>query len=214
MEHARGPMPTTRRRHCDGRCARFGVRSAVITGHIGVAGLLSATAKRKFSTGALVALAIAAVCPDTLDGLFFFVGFCSPYGLYTHTLYSVLLQAAVLGGAAYLITDSRAQGALYASAVLLHLGADLFTGQKILFPGGEMHGLYFYNHPLWDFALEAPLVVLGWFVARRSAVSSSWITSGGMLLSILAVQVVFDITMHSRNTRKPTACFHATTLRS
>ena len=186
----------------------------MITGHIGVAGLLSATSKRKFSTGAFVALALASVAPDALDGLFFFIGFCSPYGLYTHTVYSVLLQAAVLGGAAYLITDSRAQGALYASVVLLHLAADLFTGQKILFPGGEMHGLYFYDHPAWDFALEVPLVVLGWLAARRSAVSPSWMTSTGVLVSMLAVQAVFDGTMHSRDTRKPTACFHAPTLRS
>jgi hypothetical protein len=198
----------------DSRYGRFGVRSSVITGHIGVAGLLSATTKRKFSTWALVALALASVSPDALDGLFSFVGFCSPYGLYTHTLYSVLLQAAVLGGAAFLITDSRAQGALFASAVLLHLGADLFTGQKILFPGGEMHGLYFYDHPVWDFALEVPLVILGWLAARRSAVSPSWMTSAGMLVSILAVQVLFDSTMHSGRTQKPTACFRATTLRS
>ncbi len=186
----------------------------MITGHIGVAGLLSATAKRKLGIWALVALALAALLPDALDGLFFVIGFCSPYGLYTHTIYSVVLQAAVVGGGVYLIAGSRRLGALFATAVLLHLAADMFTGQKILFPGGEMHGLYFYYHPLWDFALEVPLVVLGWLAARRSAATPAWTTSVGVLVSILVVQLVFDTTTHSRNTRKPTACFHTTTLRS
>lgn len=209
---AAGSLGATRGRG-RGRKRQLGVRSPVITGHIGIAGLLSATAKRKFGKGALAALAFASVSPDFLDALFFLVGFCSPYGLYTHTLYSVLLQAAVLGGAAFLLTGSRSMGGLYASAVLLHLAADLLTGQKILLPGGEMHGLYLYNHPIRDFVLESPLVLLGWLAARRSTFASTWMTSAGLLVPILLAQVVFDVTMHSRNTRKPTACFRASTPR-
>ena len=145
--------------------------------------------------------------PDFLDGLFYLVGFCNPYGLYTHTMYSVLLQAAIVGGAAFLATDSRSMGTLFVTAVLLHSAADFITGQKLLLPGGDMHGLYFYDHPLWDFAVEAPVVLLGWLAARRAALSNSWTTSVWMVVSLLAVQVVFDTTMHSNTTRKPTACF-------
>jgi hypothetical protein len=183
----------------------------VITGHLGVAGLLRWTQGEKFGKGAFVALAVASLFPDVLDGVFFLTGFCSPYGLYSHNIYSVLLQAAVLGGAAFLIFDSRQVGVLFASAVLLHLAADLLTGQKLLVPGGEMIGLYLYDRPVWDFVLEVPLLFLGWLAARRSFRVRTWLTSTWLLALFLAVQALFDTTMHSPRTRKPTACFRSMT---
>jgi hypothetical protein len=182
----------------------------VITGHLGVAGLLRSTREDNFGTGAFVALAVASLCPDVLDGVFFLVDFCSPYGLYSHTIFSVLLQSAVVGGAAFLVTDSRPMGVLFASAVLLHLPADFFTGRKLFFPGGEMVGLNLYNRPWWDLALEVPLVLLGWWAARRSSSIRSWTTSAWLLVFVLGVQVMYDAT-HSSRLRKPTACFRSTT---
>jgi hypothetical protein len=172
----------------------------VITGHLGVAGLLRSTQRRKFGSTAVVALAVAALFPDVLDGVFFLFNVCSPYGLYSHTIYSVLLQSALVGGTAFLVFDSRSMGAIFAAAVLLHLPADFFTGRKLLFPGGEMVGLNFYDRPVWDFFLEAPLVVLGWTVARRSF----------SVQGVVGVQAVDNAT-HSRRLRKPTACFRSLT---
>ena len=155
-------------------------------------------------------MAVASLFPDVLDGVFFLVDFCSPYGLYTHTIYSVLLQSAVLGGAAFLYFDSRDVGLLFASVVLLHLAADYFTGQKLFVPGGEFVGLRLYDRPLWDFALEVPVVLLGWMAARRSSIRRSWTTSVWLLVLILGVQSFFDAT-HDNRLRKPTACFRSTT---
>jgi len=137
------------------------------------------------------------------------VDFCSPYGLYSHTIFSVLLQAAILGGAAFLFFDSLAMGVLFASAVVLHLAADFFTGLKLMVPGGEFVGLNLYDRPWWDLALEVPLVVLGWLAARRVS-ERSWMTSRWLLALVLGLQVFFDAT-HTGRLRKPTACFRSTT---
>ena len=182
----------------------------MITGHLGVAGLLRSTQGARFGRAAVVALAVASLFPDVLDGVFFLVGFCSPYGLYSHTLFSVLLQSAVLGGAAFLVFDSRAIGVLFASAVLLHLPPDFFTGQKLLLPGGEMVGLHLYDRPKWDFAIEVPLVLLGWMASRRSSGERTWVTSAWVLVAVLGIQLLFDATS-SRRLRKPTACFGSMT---
>ena len=182
----------------------------MITGHLGVAGLLRATQGAKFGKAAFVALAVAALFPDVLDGAFFLLGVCSPYGLYTHTIFSVLLQSAVAGGAAFLVFDSRAMGALFAASVLLHLPADFMTGRKLFFPGGEMVGMNLYARPVWDFALEMPLVVLGWVAARRSSGAHVWMTSAWLLALVLGVQLLDDATL-SRRLRKPTACYRSLT---
>ena len=183
----------------------------MITGHLGVAGILRSTQGEKVGSVAFVALAVAALSPDVLDGVFVLIGSCNPYGLYTHTIFSVLLQSAVVGGAAFLAFDSRRLGVLFAAAVLLHLPADFLTGQKLMYPGGELVGLNIYERPWWDFALEVPLVVLGWLATRRSLQLRSWMTSAWMLALVLSVQAVFDAASHSPHTRKPTACFRSMT---
>ena len=181
----------------------------MITGHLGVAGLLRPTQGRKFGQGAFVALAIASLFPDVLDGVFFLIGFCSPYGLYSHTIYSVLLQSAVVGATAFLFFDSPTVGVVFASAVILHLAADFFTGLKLMVPGGEFVGLNVYDRPWLDFVLEVPVVVSGWLVARRYS-ERTWMTSRWVLVLVLGVQLFYDAT-HSRRLRKPTACFRSMT---
>ena len=183
----------------------------MITGHLGVAGLLRSTQGEKIGRVAFVALAVASLSPDVLDGVFVLLGSCNPYGLYTHTIFSVLLQSAVVGGTAFLVFDSRTLGLLLAAAVLLHLPADFLTGQKLMYPGGELVGLNVYERPWLDFVLEVPLVVAGWMAARRSSRQRSWTTSAWTLALVLGVQVVFDVAAHSPRTRKPTACFRSMT---
>ena len=92
----------------------------------------------------------------------------------------------------------------------VHLPADFFTGQKLLFPGGEMVGMNLYARPVWDFALEVPLVVVGWVAARRSFRVHVWMTSAWLLALVLGVQLMYDAT-HYRRLRKPTACFRSLT---
>ncbi|CAN5333003.1 hypothetical protein BH09GEM1_BH09GEM1_43210 [soil metagenome] len=184
----------------------------MITGHLGVAGLLRSFSGAEFRTRAYIALALASLAPDVLDLSFALIGFCSPYGLYTHTLYSVALQAAVVGSAVFLISGSRTMGLLFASAVLLHLPADFITGRKLFLPGGELIGLRVYDNPALDFLVEVPLVVAGWLVVRRTTRPAMRASSGWVLAGLLATQFVFDVTADPR-LRKPNACFRSTTTR-
>ncbi len=181
----------------------------MITGHLGVAALLRSSSSAEFRAPAYIALLLASVSPDVLDVSFALVGICSPYGLYTHTLYSVLLQAVIIGGVAFLVSGSSAVAAVFASAVLLHLPGDFITGRKLFLPGGEMIGLRVYDQPALDFLLEVPIVIVGWLVMRRSRRSAAWATSGWVLAALLAAQFVFDATADPR-LRKPNACFRST----
>lgn len=160
------------------------------------------------STGLMVAFGLASFAPDIMDAAYFAFGICSPYGLYSHTLHAVVLQAAVVGGVAYLVTGSRVATATFAVIVLLHIPADALTGRKLLMPGGEMNGLLLYEHPLYDFLLEVPTGILGWWMLRRSGTAPRWATSSGVLLLGLIAQAAFDVDA-ARSSRgiKPNACF-------
>jgi hypothetical protein len=172
----------------------------VIVGHVGVA----AAARSAWRRTSLPWLLVACVAPDLVDITFAAVGVCNPYGLYSHTVHAAALIAAVIGGAALLTTDSRATALATALMVLLHLPLDLVTGHKIFWPGGPMMGLDVYGHPLVDFAIEAPLLIVGWWLLRRSRSAPWWATSALALCTLLAGQAVLDLAVHEGV--KPSAC--------
>jgi hypothetical protein len=147
---------------------------------------------------------VACVAPDLVDITLALAGVCNPYGLYSHTVPSVALQAAVLGGGALLVTGSRATAAASALMVFLHLPPDLITGHKIFWPGGPMMGLYLYKHPLLDFLVEAPILIIGWWLLRRSRSAPRWATSALALGVLLAGQGALDLL--ARDGAKPSAC--------
>ena len=164
------------------------------------------------SSGMFVAFALASLAPDIVDALYAIAGICSPYGLYSHTLHAVVLEAAIIGGIAFLATGSRVTGLTFAVVVLLHVPADYFTGRKLFLPGGEMVGLQWYDRPVYDYLLEVPIVLLGWWLLRRSGRAPRWATSGGMLALVLVVQTAFDLASASmRGGLKPNACARAAT---
>lgn len=182
----------------------------MITGHLGVAGVVCSLSRAKMSTGIFFALVLASFAPDIADALYFVLGICSPYALYSHTLYAVVLEAAIVAGAAFLATGSRVTALTFAFVVLLHVPADYFTGRKLLLPGGEMVGLLWYERPVYDYLLEVPTVLLGWWLLRRSGRAPRWATSAWVLALVLIVQTAFDVVFAgtSRGVR-PTACFRA-----
>ncbi len=149
----------------------------MICGHLGVAALVRATMRDPRGRMALVAMFAVAGLPDLLDVAYFVLGICSPYGLYSHTVPAIALETAVVGGAAVLITGSRPFAIAIAALVPLHLAADFLTMHKLLWPGGDFAGLNLYAVPVADFLLEAPIVVVGWLVLRRSGRGGS--TLGG-----------------------------------
>ncbi|MEO8623206.1 MAG: hypothetical protein ABI625_19170 [bacterium] len=180
----------------------------MITGHFGIAGIVRSLPRTKMNSGLFIAFALASLTPDILDGLYFALGICSPFGLYSHTLHAIVLEAAVVAGAALLVTGSRVTALSFAVIIFLHIPADLITGHKLLLPGGEMVGLFWYEKPLYDFLLEVPTVILGWWALRRSGLAPRWATSIWALILVLVVQTTFDVisTGPSRGA-KPSACY-------
>lgn len=178
----------------------------MITGHLGIA----AAARSRWPGISLPWLLAASLAPDLLDVGYALAGFCSPYGLYSHTVPAAVLLAAVLGGGALLATGSRTAGLVTAAVVLAHLPLDLVTGHKLYWPGGELHGLDFYRRPLLDFLAEAPVVAAGWLLVRRSGRAPRWATTGFALLGVLLFQGTFDLLGRGL---KPTGCVQAAAVR-
>lgn len=172
----------------------------MIVGHVGVA----AATRSVWRRASLPWLLVACVAPDVVDVTFAAAGVCNPYGLYSHTIPAASLLAAVIGGAALLVTGSRATAFASALMVLLHLPPDLVTGHKIFWPGGPMVGLYVYQYPLLDFLIEAPILVAGWWLLRRSRSAAPWATSAVALVVLLAGQATLD--MAAGRSVKPSAC--------
>lgn len=172
----------------------------MIVGHVGVA----AATRSVWQRTSLPWLLVGCASPDVVDVVLALAGVCNPYGLYSHTVHSAALQGAVLGGAALLVTGSRATAFATALMVLLHLPPDLITGHKIFWPGGPMLGLYVYQHPLLDFLVEAPILIIGWWLLRRSDSAPRWATSVLVLVALLAGQGALDFL--AGNGVKPSAC--------
>jgi len=174
----------------------------VITGHLGIAG--AAHASRRDSS--LPWLLVAAMAPDIVDALFVVARQCNPHGLYSHTVPAAALLAVIVGALAYYFTDQRATGVLSALLVLAHLPPDFLTGRKLFWPGADMMGLRLYDHPIGDFALEALLVVLGWWLLRRRPWAPRWATRRATLVSLLVIQIVVEALGAAKGGLKPSAC--------
>ena len=170
----------------------------MIVGHFGLVGLV----RSRLRLASLVWLIPAAVAPDLLDLMYSLTGICSPYGLYSHTLPAVVLLAAAIGGAA-LLAEGRATALGCALVALLHPALDFFTGNKLFWPGGEMHGLRLYDRPLSDFALESIILVAGWSLARRAGDRPMWTRSIAGLAALLAIQATANVLHRSI---KPSTC--------
>lgn len=155
----------------------------------------------------VLALLGASLLPDLLDIGYFVVAICNPYGLYSHTIHAVVLQAAMAGGIVYLTTGSRVTALLFVVVVLLHPLGDLVTGRKLVVPGGEMYGYRLYERPLLDLLVEVPLVVGGWALLRRCGMVPGWATGYRFLIFMVAFQVAFAArAVARRQPLKPNAC--------
>jgi hypothetical protein len=182
----------------------------VITAHLGIAAMARAAVREPLKPFHLLLLFGASVVPDAMDVLYWVTGVCSPYGLYSHTLPALLLQAAVIGGIAFLVTGSRVVALLFVTVVMLHMPGDLITGRKLVMPGGEMAGLRLYDQPVTDWLVEVPVVILGWWILRRSGRAPRWASSVWALVLMLLVQTQFDAYAQIQGHGvKPNACRRA-----
>ena len=179
----------------------------MIGGHFGIAGVAQASLRQPLRPAHLFLLFGASVAPDVMDVLYWLFGICSPYGLFSHTIHAVVLQAAVIGGIAFLVSESPKVAALFVVVVLLHMPGDLITGRKLFAPGAEMLGMRLYEHPLWDWLLEVPILLLGWLVLRRRGRAPAWATSAWTLVLMVVMQTAFDVFGASTGQGvKPNAC--------
>ncbi|MDB4916237.1 MAG: hypothetical protein JWM95_3881 [Gemmatimonadetes bacterium] len=181
----------------------------MIFGHLGVASALASRSRGPTGSVTFLALLLAAMTPDVVDTGYFLASFCSPYGLYSHTLYIVALEAGVVGGIALLVTGSRAMAVMFSLVVLLHAPADYFTGYKLTLPGGDLHGLDLYRKPWLDLMLELPTIAVGWWLLRRSGRGPAWARSPYSVILVLALQIGFDGIAVAAGVQKPSGCSDA-----
>jgi hypothetical protein len=171
-------------------------------GHIGIA--LGMNGWRR--SVPLVALLLAAQGPDWID-LIFAAGRISSgnVSMWSHSIPSALIVALVLASVTLARRRSAATAAILAAAYLSHLPADYITGRKPLFASTSTFGLSLYDRPLWDFAAEAIVIVVGWWLWRRSFPPdrrnrpAAWLLVAGLI----TIQAAADLALYLRaaNTR-------------
>jgi hypothetical protein len=181
----------------------------MVFGHLGIIAGARSLARSPNSTAGFVALVAAGFLPDLVDVVLFVSGTCSPYGLYSHTVPSVLLQAVVVASLAWLLTSSPAVAALFAAVVVLHVPADYFTGSKLLLPGGDrLWGLRLYERPILDGLVEMPAILAGWWILRRTQNGPRWSRSRWLLGVILMAQLAVCVSrLVFADGIKPSVCF-------
>lgn len=176
-------------------------------GHLG----LAAAMRGRWKHSSLLWLFPASIAPDLLDVTMAALGICNPFGLYSHTIPVVALIALVVGGAAWLLgrrgtadpSVAATNAAIYATVVLLHPALDFFTGNKLIWPGGQLVGLNLYARPLADFLLESAFLIAGWAVMRRAGAGPRWATTVKVLCLAVLLQATASL---ARPWRKPNAC--------
>lgn len=115
--------------------------------------------------------------------------------LLSHSIPAVAVLAALVAGAWLLKGGAWGAALLLAALCALHLPLDLVTGCKELSSHGPWVGLQLYVWPFADFSLEAALVLIGWFIARRLGVlgrSGTWRVPAVLCCIQAAVLVAFS----------------------
>jgi hypothetical protein len=178
----------------------------VIVGHLALAAMV----RRAWPRASLLWLLPASVAPDLLDVCMAVGGVCNPYGLYSHTVPAVVLLAAVVGGAAYLVIARTGAhpNALPTTlgcilVIVLHPLLDFPTGRKLLWPGGALVGLGLYQQPVADFVMESGLVTVGWLLLRRARATPRWASAPAALCALVLLQGAGNFGLRGL---KPSAC--------
>lgn len=179
----------------------------MIVGHVGIAGAARALDRRAPGAAAPILWLLAAcVAPDMVDGALALGKYCNPGGLFSHSLPAVAALATLFGCAAFLHTRSAVTALMVAGLVLFHLPPDFITGRKVLWPDGPVVGLYIYRWGWLDFIVEAPVIVAGWWMLRRTTFTPRLAVSGLALFALLSVQAAFDLATEVNGPRTPRAC--------
>jgi hypothetical protein len=167
----------------------------VYAGHVGFA----LTAKGFRSSLPLWVLIIASQLPDWADATVCIAGFRSVTpGMYSHSFPAIAILT-VLGVAVYLVATRDVIGSGFVAALVVsHALGDYVTGLKPTWQGGPMIGLRLYQHPQWDFVVEAIVILIGWLVYRASLPRERRSTHDvwSLLGVLLALQCLADIVFY------------------
>jgi hypothetical protein len=161
----------------------------VITGHLALAYAAGGAWKEQ----RLLWLFGAALFPDAVDAVLALAKVCSPYGLYSHSLPSLALQAVLVAAACWGVTRNVRLAVVGAALIGLHLALDFVTGTKVWWPYATPVGLDLYKHPLVDFALETAMVVPAWRYARRVFSGDWYFVSKSLIVSMVALQCALNV---------------------
>jgi len=171
----------------------------VYVGHVGIA--LALRASR--DAPPLWLLALAAQGPDWIDLAWDATGGSWANPAWTAHGFPLLAAGTLLTAiaAAGMARGGRARPAraatIGAAAYASHWAADWFTGHKPTWPGRPLVGLGWYDRPALDLALEAAVVVAGWWLWRRRLPpgprrdAMAW----ALLATLLALQLAADVVM-------------------
>jgi membrane-bound metal-dependent hydrolase YbcI (DUF457 family) len=160
-------------------------------GHVGAA----LAGKRARTSIGLLVLLIATYAPDWVDTGLCVANSYNEQAMLSHSIPAVAVLA-LLGFALYLgATRDRTGAAIVAAVVISHMFFDWITGYKPTWPGGPMIGLRLYGHPLWDFAVEAVVLVIGvaLYAPTLPRVRRSWSGAAMMLTVLVLMQLTVDL---------------------
>jgi hypothetical protein len=162
-------------------------RSLVYAGHVALA-MLAKGVRPRIPLAVLVPVAFA---PDWIEWILDALG--RQNRELSHSIVSVALGATVVAVIYWIVSkatwDAVVVWLIYAS----HWPADFITGYKPTWPGGPTVGLGIYGNPVADIIVEWSLIMICWFVYRRSLPSKGRSTKVGWLMPVglMAMQIGF-----------------------
>jgi membrane-bound metal-dependent hydrolase YbcI (DUF457 family) len=161
----------------------------VYVGHVGAA----LGGKRLAPAAAMGTLVFATYLPDWVDAALCVSGRYHDAQMLSHSVPAVLVLAILAGATQFRRADLRA-ALVIAAVVISHVLLDYLTGIKPTWPGGPVIGLQIYRYPVFDFAVEAFVIVAGWMFYRSTlpAAGSRWNASHVMLAALLFLQIAAD----------------------
>src|SRR5262245_34478493 len=163
----------------------------MLVGHLG----LALIGKRVRPDAPLSMLVGAAFLPDIVRAGLDLVVSSGWTNFLSHSIPSTLVLAGLSALAATSRSATRQPGiaALLAALCVSHLAADYLTGCKPTWFRGPYLGLNLYQRPLYDLALEIPLLIVGTRLARPVLPNGHWITRRWMFGACLTAQIAFLI---------------------
>ncbi len=164
----------------------------MITGHIA----LSYFAGGRLRERRLLWLVGAGLAPDIVDVGLALADVCSPYGLYSHTIPALAIEAVLAAAICWIMTRDRRVAAAAIALVLVHLPLDFVTGTKAFWPYAPLVGMDLYRFPVADLAIELPMVILGWMYARRELANARFWLTKPTIVALVALQCFLNVSKY------------------